>query len=216
MPPQRESPRHRVHLAVRYETAREFVQEYAENLSNRGLFITGAHDLEPGRRVAVRIDLPGYGETQVQAEVAHVITPDQAAEHKRPAGAGLTIVDAPLGFDAILKAYLWRLGRRKDHIIMTADEPSGLLLGATGYRIQRVPPADELAARLARAEHPVVGILVPMEQLPRYMRATRGTAAEDLVQDLEQFADFDAMLTAMDNELLRLLRQKERESRQDM
>ena len=46
----RQEERFRVNFSVRFGIARDFVQEYAENLSSGGLFIRGAHRLAPGER----------------------------------------------------------------------------------------------------------------------------------------------------------------------
>lgn len=192
---------------MRYSTAREFVQEYAENLSSGGLFITGAHSLDPLQQVTVRIELPGYGEFEVKAEVVHIVQPEQAATFKRPAGAGLAIVEAPMGFDQILKGYLWRLGRRKDYVIMISDEPVGILLGATGYRVKRVPSPDEVTTTLVQSDKPVIGILVPGSQISVYARVLDGIG-DRLLHAIDGFANIDQMLARMDEELLRRLRQQ--------
>lgn len=206
---QRRPPRYRVHLSVRYSTAREFVQEYAENLSSGGLFITGAYALEPLQQVTVRIELPGYGEFEVKAEVVHIIPPDKATEYKRPAGAGLAIVEAPMGFDQILKSYLWRLGSRKDHTIMISDEPVGILLSATGYRVKRVPAPDEVIPQITESEKPVIGILVPSTDISTYARALNGSGVDRLLHAIDGFANIDQMLARLDEELLRRLRQQQ-------
>jgi Tfp pilus assembly protein PilZ len=187
---------------VRYSTAREFVQEYAQNLSSGGLFVRDAADLQALQQVDVRVELPGFGEFDVTAEVVHIVTPEQAKQYQIDAGAGLAIVKAPPGFDNNLKAYLWRLGRRKDFIIMISDEPTGILLGATGYRVKRVPVPDELRDAVEQAGKPVVGILVPSNHFNMYLKALQGSDEARLLYAIDQFENIDLMLASMDEELL--------------
>ncbi len=199
----RRAPRYRVHLSVRYSTAREFVREYADNLSQRGLFIRGAHTLEPLQEVKVRIELPAFGEFEVTAEVVHIVPPEKAAEYKRPAGAGLAITQVPKGFDEALNSYLVRLGLRKDRAVMLSDEPLGILLCATGYRIERVPLPHEVCARVESARKKVLGILVPTAELPIYRQALSRIRADNLLHPLDQTASFDDLLGRLDRLLLR-------------
>jgi hypothetical protein len=187
---------------VRYSTAREFVQEYAQNLSSGGLFIREVGDLQALQQVDVRVELPGFGEFDVKAEVVHIVTPEQAEQYQIEAGAGLAIVQAPPGFDNNLKAYLWRLGRRKDFTIMISDEATGILLGATGYRVKRVPIPDELREAVAQADKPVVGILVPSNHFNMYLKALHGSDQARLIYAIDQFENIDIMLASLDEELL--------------
>src|SRR5688572_20977235 len=109
----RRSFRYAVNLVVRFDSAREFVTEYAENLSHGGLFIrTSSGRLKALDEVGVELTLPGLGTYKVGVRVAHVLTPDQAARYGAAPGAGCEILSRPPGFAEAIQEYLRRLGRR--------------------------------------------------------------------------------------------------------
>lgn len=197
----RRNPRYRVHLSVKFVRAKEFVVEYAENLSRGGLFVKGAHGLELLQEVDVEVELPGYGSFNVKAEVAHLINGDQAVEFGRSAGAGLAIKKAPDGFEQALSSYLLRLGRRADAMVMVADETNGLLLAAAGYQVRAVPEPGELVAAIARAPVPVVAVVVPQTSVTEYEHAAAIAGAGDIVISMNSMDEFEAILVRLDNEL---------------
>jgi len=190
-----------VHLSVRFVRAREFVTEYAENLSKGGLFVKGAQDLAALQEVDVEVDLPGFGSYRVKAEVAHLIDAGSASSYGRSAGAGLAITESPEGFDEALSLYLMRLGRRADVMVMVASETFGLLLAAAGFQVRAVPAASELVAAIARAPVPVVGVVVPHRQVTDYERSAAMAGAGDIVIGMDSADDFDEVLVRLDEEL---------------
>ena len=191
-----------MHLSVRYSTAREFVREYAENLSQGGLFLTGAHTLAPLQLVAVSMELPGFQKYDILAEVVHIISPDLAAQLGRHPGAGLAIVGSPPGFHHALESYLQRLGRRKDHVVLIADESMGILLGSCGYRVARAPLPGDVARAVVESAQPVVGVLVPTALIADYERALTETATRAVVHGLEAFTSIDEILAQLDEHLM--------------
>jgi len=186
---------------VRFARAREFVTEYAENLSKGGLFVKGAQDLEALQVVEVDIALPGYGNFRVKAEVAHLIDAESAVSFGRSAGAGLAITERPDGFDEALSLYLQRLGRRADAMVMVASETFGLLLAAAGFQVRAVPVAGEVVAAIARAPVPVIGVVVPHDQVTEYERTVAMAGAGDIVIGMGSADDFDEVLVRLDEEL---------------
>lgn len=201
----RRAPRHKVHLSVRYSTAREFVREYAENLSKSGLFIKGAYALAPLQLVAVRIELPGFGQYEILAEVVHIVSPEQSVEYNRPAGAGLAIVGSPPEFPQSLEGYLQRLGQRKDHLVLIADEPAGILLSSCGYRVKRAPAPGDVREMVRDADRPIIGIIVPGAQVKDYRRILSGMVEPHVVYDMESLADIDEILAWLDDNLMHRL-----------
>lgn len=197
----RKSARHRVHLAVRFASAREFVVEYAENLSQRGLFVKGAHELEPLSEVSIELELPGHGRFPLKAMVAHVLTSDEARTLGRAPGAGLAIVESPTGFDEALHSYLMTLGRRADHMVFVADDTFGLLLSAAGYQVKATPNPGDLVHALARASVPVVGIVVPAAEVSTYAASVAQAGGVTLVLGMDSADDFDEILVSLDAEL---------------
>jgi Tfp pilus assembly protein PilZ len=191
--------RYRVYLSVRYETAADFVREYAENLSRGGLFIRGARGLRRHGEMVVEVELPGFGAYQLRAEVVHVITEAMAAEHGRTAGAGLAIREAPEGFEEALAAYLVRLGRRADSQVLAADDRLARLLAAAGYRVSAAPPPAGLAAAIERRERPIVGVVVPQDRVVVYRHAAGRSA--DLVLAMDEPGQIDEVLVHLDRRL---------------
>lgn len=200
-PVRRRAARYRVHLSVRYETAADFVREYAENLSKGGLFIRRARGLSRHRDVMVELDLPGFGAFQVRAEVVHVISPEMAAEHGRAAGAGLAIRETPDGFEEALSNYLHRLGRRADSLVLAAREPAARLLVAAGYQVAPVASPDALGDALAAQDREVrlVGVVVPGAEVDPYRIAAADNA--ELVVAMDEPRQIDEVLVHLDARL---------------
>lgn len=170
-----------MHLSVRYETAADFVREYAENLGRGGLFIARARGLTRHRAVMVEIELPGFGAYQVHAEVIHV----------GDAGAGLAIREAPDGFAEALASYLDRLARRAEALVLAAG-PAVTLLGAAGYQVAEVVSPGALAA----GPRPL-GVVVPGAEVDAYRQAAGGA----LVVAMDQPRQLDDVLLQLDQRL---------------
>jgi hypothetical protein len=160
MTEQRRDPRYRVRLAVRYTNAEEFVTDYVENLSTGGLYIVGATQLALEAETDVQIELPGQGAWTVRGKVEFVLDTQAAARGGRKPGAGLSIIDRPPGFDDALLGYLLRLGRRREHAVMIADDMVGRsLVEDAGYRVLPLESRDEIAFSLVDESAKVVAII---------------------------------------------------------
>ena len=197
----RTSARHRVNLSVRYGTASEFVSEYAKNLSRGGLFIAGAHHLEPLSEVTIEIDLPGLGSFPITGEVAHLLTPDVAAGLGISPGAGIAIKQAPPGFDAALSAYLQRLGRRADVLVFVADAQLAEVLAKAGFQVQAAPPPEHFAEAFVRADADVLAVVSPRSKALGYRQAAAISGAGDVVVEMDSAAELDDVLVRLDAEL---------------
>ena len=178
---QRRFTRHEVHLAVRFETAADFVTEYAENLSSGGLFLRGAHELDPGTIVDLELSLPGNGSYRVRATVCHILTPEVAAKVGRKPGAGLELVDLPDDFDAAMRGYLMRLGRRRDFLVLVDSDNARELFEAAGYTVELAPRPDELVATVARSDKTVAAVVVSKAVAPYYRVVADAAGADDLL-----------------------------------
>ncbi len=188
-------------MTVRYTTAVEFVREYAENLSNSGLFIKGAHDLEPLTQLTVEVTLPGAGSFMLKCEVAHVMTPELAARFGRSPGAGMAILKAPDGFDDALVSYLHRLGRRADHRVLVIDDTIAKALSEAGYKVGSAPSAAGLAEVMVHSDEPVIAVIVPRDSEKLYSAAARALGAGDVVIGMDHEAELDTVLTELDKRL---------------
>lgn len=198
---QRQSQRYRVSLKVRYTTARDFVLDYAENLSAGGLFLLGAEGLEPGDRVLVELELPGFESFGVVARVAHALGAEEAARRGRRPGAGLRIVEAPDGFDEALRSYLLRLGRRRDHALLVEDLSVGAALDEAGYRVKEAPPPGELLEAVSESEIDVLAVVVRPSSQGAYEAAAAAMGAPELVRTVAGEEELDALLRGLDDEL---------------
>jgi hypothetical protein len=197
----RRHPRYAVHFTVRFSIAREFVAEYAENLSVGGLFVRGAHRLDPLSEIEIALELPGLGQYTVTGRVAHVIDEELAKKSGRAPGAGMEITSSPPGFDDALLSYLHRLGRRRDHMVLADIEPIRSRLADSGYQAQLAPSAADLAAVIARQEAPVLGVVVHQSHAQDYRAAAIRTGAGEIVRHYGELDDFGAILALLDGDL---------------
>ena len=194
----RRHERYPVHFTVRFATAVDFVTEYADNLSAGGLFVRGAHTLEPLSEIEVELDLPGYGQFRVRGRVAHIVGPEVAARAGRRPGAGVELVEPGPELTEALSEYLRRLGRRRDVAVVVEPGAAIELLGAAGFRTIPLPPADELVSTLARSEHPVLAVIVSRAREPEVRRAAEEAGVADLVQLLDHEEEVDELLAVLD------------------
>lgn len=199
----RAQTRYRVHLSVRFETALDFVTEYAENLSRGGLFVRGAHHLELNRKVPIQIEVPGYPPFKVEARVAHIITPPMAEALKRKPGAGFHIVRGPRGFQETIRSYLTRLGRRRDRGVLGGDHHIASSLDAAGYRTKLVPHAQDLvlAVEEMEAEVEVLGVVVSRPSEIEYARAAGVLGKTSFVYGVDYLEEVDELLPVFDEKL---------------
>lgn len=193
--------RYRVHLAVRYGSAQEFVREYAENLSAGGLFIPDAHNLNPRQEVTVELSLPGFGAFKLRCEAAHILDPATAARFDRRPGAGLAIRRAPANFTEALQAYLVRLGSRADAIVLACDERCGSVVAEAGYQVQPCPEPGGLAEVYARTDGNVIALLAPSTRAADYRAACANLGAGDIVVTMDYPGEIDRVLERLDREL---------------
>ncbi len=197
----RAQTRFRVHLSVRFQTALEFVTEYAENLSHGGLFVRGAHHLELNREVPIQMELPGYPPFKVVARVAHIITPEIAQALKRKPGAGFHIVRGPKGFQEKIRTYLTRLGRRRDRGVLAGDHHIASALEAAGYRTQIVPTAQDLVLAVEELEVPALGVVVLHAVENDYALAAGVLGENDFVYGIDYLEELDELLPVFDEKL---------------
>ena len=190
-----------MHLSVRYEKARDFVVEYANNLSVGGLFVRGAHDLEPLSEINVNVNLPGFRDFQITCQVAHVVTAEMAVDTDNTPGAGLAITKSPPDFKEALASYLRRLGRRRDFSVLVIDEACRKLLEDAGYRAVPAPPVSELVATIAHSTVPVLGVVVSRAQERAYAEAVAAAGMPGVVHGLDYLEEVEELLAVFDEEL---------------
>jgi uncharacterized protein (TIGR02266 family) len=201
MASERDNRRHQrfpVRFQVRFKSALDFVAEYAENLSAGGLFVRGAHRLEPLSEAEVELSLPGYRQFTVRGKVAHIVSPELAATTGRRPGAGLEIVSAPDGFGEALGEYLRRLGRRRDVAVLVEEGRPLELLEAAGYRAAPLPAPNDLVVTMARSEYPVLAVVVTRAREDQFRPAATAAGVGDLVHLLDHDEELDDLLGALD------------------
>jgi hypothetical protein len=190
-----------VNLSVRYSTARDYVLEYAENLSVGGLFIRGATDLTRGQSVKIEMTLPGYGTFEIDAMVAHILSPEAARSCQRNPGAGFNITRQPSMFSESLRAYLLRLGQRRDHTVLVSDQSISSLLEEAGYHVRPLPLVDYLLEAVTKCERPVIGVIVPEALATEYLERATAMGAPELILPVDDPREIDDLLSKLDNEL---------------
>ena len=195
---QRRFPRYGVRLSVRYTNAEHFVNDYVENLSAGGLYISGAHQLPLHSETDIIIELPGQGTWTVRAKSTFVIDEDAAVTTSRKPGAGFEIIVKPPGFDDALLGYLLRLGRRREHAVMAGEVPGIDLITDAGYRVIDLASEDEVAFALADDDAKIVAIVVPSSQLQMY-RDRLGEKGKTLVFPAASDDDIVDILARIDS-----------------
>jgi hypothetical protein len=179
----------------------DFVTEYAENLSRGGLFIRGAQNLQLRQQVTVEMELPGYKTFQVTAEVVHVLDPESAAASGRKPGTGFVIVDSPPGFDKALSSYLERLGRRRDFVVLVANESCRKLLEDIGFQTSSVPPPSQLINVLERSKDPIIAVVVSREIEHEYATAAEAGGRPGLVYGVDFLEEVEKLISRFDEAL---------------
>lgn len=192
---QRRSKRFPVQLTVRFVSADDFVVQYAENLSVGGLFVRDADHLAPLTELMVDLELPGSGNYQLRTRVAHILTPDRARAVGASPGAGLEIVAAPAGFEEKLLGYLSRLGERRGHEVLAAEDEVARAVARAGYRAEAVSPRQAAAA--CDRGRPVLAVVAPSRELGTY-RAALGRDRAGLLLDHPDGAELDALIARLD------------------
>ena len=197
----RRDTRYRVHLSVRFDTAMEFVVEYAENLSRGGIFVRGAHTLPVNSEQKMVLELPGFQEFKVLATVVHVLPPELAEKVDRKPGAGFAITKAPKGFQKALRSYLQQLGRRRDCLVFAGDEPIRHVLEAAGYRSQVIPLPVKLIRALQNPPAKVLGVVVSRPDVPEYAEAAEVVGAGNLVHGIDYLEEIELVIPELDDRL---------------
>lgn len=91
----RRTKRYRAHqgLALRCETWGDFVQFYATDISQGGLFIATETELKIMSVVEVRLDLPEGHQVPLKARIVHVVDKATAEAEGKEAGVGVEFMD---------------------------------------------------------------------------------------------------------------------------
>lgn len=200
MTEQRRAPRYEVNLVVRYPSAAEFVADYVENLSKDGLFVRGAHELPLGHECEVEIVLPGQGEWKVRARVMFTLAPDAARATGRNAGAGMEVIDKPVGFEDALLGYLLRLGRRRDVVVMVGDNvPGGKAIENAGYRVQPLAAPAEIARQAEDVDVPLVAIVCAAADADGYRGLLQHTPLAERIFAVGKPAEIPDVIARIDS-----------------
>ncbi|HVS66639.1 MAG TPA: hypothetical protein VMT85_24410 [Thermoanaerobaculia bacterium] len=194
--------RHVVRLKVRFTGARDYVEQYAFNLSEGGLFVAGATHLTPLQVVPVELELPGLGRFEIECRVAHVLDEERARRFDRAPGAGLAVMSAPREFDEALREYLRIIGARRDATVLAADAKVRGLLSDAGYRLVDADQLSDLPS-LCEQHESVVAIVVSSARMEEARVILGGSSAGRLLLRYE--ADtLDSLLNALDRRVAAL------------
>ena len=195
--------RHVVRLKVRFTDARDYVEQYAFNLSEGGLFVAGATHLTPLQVVPVELELPGLGRFEIECRVAHVLDEERARRFDRAPGAGLAVMSAPKEFDEALRKYLRIIGARRDATVLVADSKVRGLLSDAGYLLVDALRLQDLQVLCGEHEN-VVAILVASSRLEEARAALASSRREHLLLPFEQGDTLDRLLNTLDRRVAKI------------
>jgi hypothetical protein len=134
------------HLTIRFENASEFVEEYADNITQGGLFLRGEYQLERLAQVELELRMPGLGAVLTPARVVHCTR----------TGVGLDLAEANDDFYATLRSYLMLLGKRRLLSLVACDQELVERLAAAGYCVSFAASPNQVVGLFARGIGAVV------------------------------------------------------------
>jgi len=190
------------HVVVRFDDARAFVSEYAENLSSGSLFAAcDPGDVKRLDTVTVHLQISDLGGFRLGAQVVLVVSEAQAAAENRPAGLGLSIKCAPAGFSARLSAHLRLLGRRRDAVVLVSDEAIGRRLQTAGFTVERAPTPEDLLSAVVMSGGPVLAVVVPFWAIREYAKSATCIGAGDLLVGVAPSGGLRNLVRCLDERL---------------
>ena len=166
------------------------------------MFLRDAEGLELGDQLELQVSLPGFGDFDLSARVAHIIGDREAAGHHRGCGAGLQLVASPDGYGEAIDGYLQRLEHRGESMVLVADDRFALLVAATGYQTMPLPALSELVSAVEHSPAPVVGLIVPKGSCEEVSRAVSGLGRNVVVIPMNDVGELDLVLQGLDLALL--------------
>jgi uncharacterized protein (TIGR02266 family) len=194
----RRHERFEVRLQVQFLDAKSFVEQYAYNISQGGLFVAST-EFEPGQELTTQLKLPGFGTWEIRCRVAHVTPVSEAGD--RVPGAGLQITEAPEDFEGALRAYLRVLNQRKGTTVLVDQEYDfSSLLERAGYRLEEAPEPSALRGRIDAADGPI-GVIATAPQADELRAVLAATNKEGLLIEVLPTASFDSVLNALDRRI---------------
>lgn len=189
----RRAPRFAARIKVRFRSVEELVTAYTDDISRGGLFVTSTHQLPPGSRVQLQMELPDEGPAaRVPAEVAYTLSPEEAEKTGRQPGMGMKFLEADIAPLAARIAVF--LSATVDAEEQAGDAPIHVLVvdDSTSYRGAVAAALKSAGHRVTEAEHGLDALGKAMKEPP------------DLVLT-------DVTMPVMDGwQLLRLLRARDK------
>lgn len=120
-PPQadrRQETRYETALEVRFDNLPDFAVEYATNISKGGLFIRCPRPPAMRTRISLNLKLPSGEKVQIDAEVVHVLSPEQAAAMKTSPGVGVAFGPLPAEKRERLEGLLTKYNERTPKVLI--------------------------------------------------------------------------------------------------
>ena len=120
-PPQadrRQEVRYETALEVRFDNLPDFATEYATNISKGGLFIRCPKPPAMRTRISLNLRLPSGENVAIDAEVVHVLSPEQAAAMRTSPGVGVAFGALPVEKRERLEALLTKYNERTPKVLI--------------------------------------------------------------------------------------------------
>ncbi len=148
----RQHPRYDTYLEVRFESGAHLCEEYARNIGRGGLFVRTEKAPPLRAQVRLRLKLPDGSVAETNAEVVHVVTPEEARARRTSPGAGLSFATGDTLFQRAIAQCVEGAGRKLRVLVADADDRLRQVLGdalrAAGFEVEAARDGKEAMEKL--------------------------------------------------------------------
>ncbi|HEY3447809.1 MAG TPA: response regulator [Myxococcales bacterium] len=148
----RKHPRYDTYLEVRFESGAHLCEEYARNIGRGGLFVRTEKPPPLRTQVRLRLKMPDGAVAETNAEVVHVVNPEEAKARRTSPGAGLAFATGDTLFQRAISQFVEGAGRKLRALIADDDERLRQVLGealrAAGFEVETARDGNEAMAKL--------------------------------------------------------------------
>ncbi|MBI3181044.1 MAG: response regulator [Myxococcales bacterium] len=118
----RKFERYETCLQVQLRNYPDLLIEYASNISRGGFFARTLQPPPARSRVRLTLELPDGEGVETEAEVVHVVTPEESQATGRPPGVGLSFLTNDPQFDGRIAALIEQYRARKPKVLLVDDD----------------------------------------------------------------------------------------------
>lgn len=163
----RKHPRYDTYLEVRFESGAHLCEEYARNIGKGGLFVRTDKAPPLRTQVRLRLKMPDGAVTETNAEVVHVVSPEEAKARRTSPGAGLAFATGDTLFQRAIAQYVEGAGRKLRVLLADDDERLRAVLGEAltraGFQVDLAKDGKEAMAKLGASLFAIDMLLVDLD-----------------------------------------------------